>query len=150
MNKRIINNQEYFRLAEEELKSNRTVTLPLKGLSMHPLLRSGLDRVVIETYRNEKPFRYEVYLFYYSGKYLLHRMRREHPDGQLEMRGDANQCSEFIRKEMIIGHLIAVKRPGGKLITTCSLRWRLLSKLVIVVAFLKITVRRIAYKSEKD
>lgn len=96
------------------------------GVSMMPLLRQGKDLMVIENVQDGRPLhRLDSVLFKRrNGQYVLHRIM-DNPEGNKEsgagsngntiyrICGDNTYQLEPVRRDMIIGRLVAVER-GAK------------------------------------
>ncbi len=128
--RKMVNNhlfmQEIRRLFNEEGK--KSVTFVVKGVSMHPFLESGRDKVVLVPPRN--PRIGDVVLAEIMEKrYALHRVIAV-KDGVYTMRGDGNPLSmkEQFTEEKIIGIAEAFIRKG-KYVSTSGRKWRAYSFL---------------------
>lgn len=96
---------------------------------MLPLLRSGVDEVVVCPYRKEDLKPLDVVLFRHAGRHVLHRIIKvEH--GRYLMQGDGVwRFHEECGAEAIVGIVKKICRPTGKEVETASFRWRLESRL---------------------
>ena len=75
-----------------------------KGESMLPMIRSGIDSIVLEPI-NRKIKRYDCLMFRRdNGKYVMHRVLRVKKDGY-KMCGDNQWRAEIIRFDMAVGVL---------------------------------------------
>lgn len=96
---------------------------------MLPLLRSGVDEVVVCPCRKEDLKPLDVVLFRHAGRHVLHRIIKvEH--GRYLMQGDGVwRFHEECGAEVIVGIVKKICRPTGKEVETDSFRWRLESRL---------------------
>lgn len=124
-----IANDIFFAWVEAELAEGRPVRFRLKGNSMFPLLRNGKDSVILEKCNLDTLKPMDVVLFRYKGNHVLHRiLRRE--NNQLLIQGDGS----FVAKEQctvddVVGKVVQVCRPSGKVLSVDSWQWRLPSRL---------------------
>lgn len=124
-----IANDTFFAWVEAELAEGRPVCFRLKGNSMFPLLRNGKDSVILEKCNLDTLKPMDVVLFRYKGNHVLHRiLRRE--NNQLLIQGDGS----FVAKEQctvddVVGKVVQVCRPSGKVLSVDSWQWRLPSRL---------------------
>lgn len=146
---RQIANDLYFKQVEQELASGNSVLIPLKGNSMLPFIRNGLDKVLLVAVKDtanatiyisdegnacQRQFaKLDVVLFRYKGKHILHRIIGIN-DGIYTMQGDGNFSStESCSVQDIVGLVVEIHRlqnnSNYKIITTGSSSWRFLSLL---------------------
>ena len=124
-----IANDTFFAWVEAELAEGRPVRFRLKGNSMFPLLRNGKDSVILEKCNQDTLKPMDVVLFRYKGNHVLHRiLRRE--NNQLLIQGDGS----FVAKEQctvddVVGKVVQVCRPSGKVLSVDSWQWSLPSRL---------------------
>lgn len=139
-----IPNEVFFDYVVSQLREGHTVSIPLTGTSMSPLLREGRDNLVLAPLPPDAPLRrYDVVLFRYRGGYLLHRIVRIEGD-TVTTRGDALASLEQVPRTDIVAILIAVQNTQtGKVINCDSLRWILLSRKTIFVKSLRHAVKRV-------
>ena len=76
MESRIITNNEFFSLVEQELQENGHVRFRVKGTSMQPMLRNGRDEVLLKARGNREPKVGDICLFRFNGSHILHRCIR--------------------------------------------------------------------------
>ena len=110
--KLIVDNDLLFGDVVRLLGEGRTVTIPVKGYSMLPLIRGEKDLVVLE--RAVEPSVGDIVLFHHCGRYILHRIIAF--DGQVAViRGDGVQkATERCGKEHIYGKVTAILRCGTR------------------------------------
>ena len=124
-----IANDLFFAWAEAELSAGRSVRIRLKGTSMTPLLRDGRDEVIVVPYVEGELSPMDVVLFRYRGGHLLHRIVRRDGDCLL-MQGDGCLVAqERCAITDVVGRVVAVVRPSGRVVSVSSWRWRLPSLL---------------------
>lgn len=143
---KIVANNTFFAWVEAEIAADRSVRFRLKGNSMFPLLRNGKDVVVIAKCSPESLKPMDVVLFRYKGKHLLHRIIRREGD-QLLIQGDGSmvameQCSVVD----VVGKVIQVCRPSGRVIPVDSWKWTLPSRLWRGSGFLRKWMLKVAHR----
>lgn len=121
---RRIPNEQFFLWVENEIAEGRSVRFRLKGDSMFPLLRNGLDDVILYPCKNEELQPMDVVLFRYKGKHLLHRIIKI--DGnRLYMQGDGSiMAKEECLYSDVVGKLKEIVRPSGRIVSLKSCKWR--------------------------
>ncbi len=73
-NKKLTSIDEMIPLIEERIKSGGKVSFTPMGISMYPMLRNGVDRVVLSP-KPDKLKKYDVILYRRNnGQYILHRI----------------------------------------------------------------------------
>lgn len=124
-----LSNECFFAWVESEIENGRSVKFRIKGNSMLPLLRSGVDEVVVCPCRKEDLKQLDVVLFRHAGRHVLHRIVKvEH--GRYLMQGDGVwRFHEECGAEAIVGIVKKICRPTGKEVETDSFRWWLESRL---------------------
>lgn len=105
---------------EEMLNKTGFLIWRTVGVSMRPLIREGLDTVVIRKRPEGRCKKYDTVLFLRpstDGKktYVLHRILKVLPDGLYWIAGDNCISGEYVREENILGVLTTVNRKGKKL-----------------------------------
>lgn len=142
-----IANDTFFAWVEAELAEGRPVRFRLKGNSMFPLLRNGKDTVILEKCNLDSLKPMDVVLFRYKGNHVLHRiLRRE--NNQLLIQGDGS----FVAKEQctvddVVGKVVQVCRPSGKVLSVDSWQWRLPSRLWRLSNPLRVFLLRLGHLS---
>lgn len=124
-----IANACFFAWIESEIGCGRSVRFRVKGNSMLPFLRGGYDDVVVAPCRPGEAKRWDVVLFRYRGRHILHRIVGK--EGTCcRMQGDG-VCYGFeeCREEDIIGVVKRIYHPSGRIVDTASFSWRLQSRL---------------------
>jgi len=86
---------------EEMLDREGWYITTAKGVSMFPMLRSGVDPILIKRPEGRlKP--YDVAVYRVPGKYIVHRVLEVHPDHYI-IRGDNCINMEYVRDSQIVG-----------------------------------------------
>ena len=96
---------------------------------MFPLIRNERDVVVLSPCVKEELQVMDVVLFRYRGNHVLHRILRKE-DSTLYLQGDGS----YVAKEQceigdVVGKVIQIVRPSGKIISVDGWRWRFTSKM---------------------
>ena len=110
-----VSNDVLLSLAQEFLDEGMKVLLPLKGESMLPFIRPGKDLALVEAKKDAAPG--DVVLARTTaGNYVIHRVVRIEPDGNLILKGDGNLVgTETCTPEGVMGTVVQVQRPSGKI-----------------------------------
>ena len=106
------NYRELEPVIRETLDKGSTVTLLPRGTSMLPLIRQGLDEVVLKSV--DGPLKKYDIPFYKrkNGQFVLHRIVDVKKDGYV-LCGDNQLDYEYnVTDDMIIGVVCAIKRDG--------------------------------------
>ena len=141
---RKIPNAQFFSWVENEIAEGCSVRFRLKGHSMFPLLRDGLDDVILYPCKKEELRPMDVVLFRYKGKHLLHRIIKI--DGnRLYMQGDGS----IIAKEEclcsdVVGKVREIVRPSGRIVCLNSWGWRFFSLLWRRLGILRKLILRVS------
>lgn len=123
-----IPNDIFFSQVESELAAGRSVIIKVKGNSMYPFLRNGIDSVKIEPV-NQPLGNNDVVIFYYNGRHILHRIIKIEGE-KYTMQGDGILITtETCTRKDIIGIVTHIRRGNGKMIPVTSFRWRTLSSI---------------------
>lgn len=135
-----IPNELFFLWVENEIAQGRSVTFRLKGHSMYPLLRDGIDYVVVYPCKSEELRPMDVVLFRYRGKHLLHRIIKI--DGNhLYIHGDGSiVAKEECLYSDVVGKVKAVVRPSGRIVSLNSRQWRFFSFLWRKLGIIRIII----------
>ncbi len=112
-------------LIEQQLKSGGEVRFKPNGTSMLPLVRQGIDEVVIGAYGGGLK-KYDIPFYRRkNGAFVMHRLVKKTADGRYLMRGDhQDEFETGITDSDIIGVVKCVIR-GGKPIYSGTLEFRL-------------------------
>ena len=123
LEKKIMPN-EFLSLAEENLRNGKSVRILADGASMNPFIKGGKDISEIIPYPPDKELNlWEAYMFRHNGKYIIHRYIGKKED-KLIMMGDGNiALTEEIGREDVIGLLLKIHRPNGKIIEATGNKW---------------------------
>lgn len=132
-----IPNDTFFACVEAELAEGRSVRFRLKGNSMFPLLRNGKDVVILEKCPVESLKPMDVVLFLYRGKHVLHRIIRREGE-RLLIQGDGSiVAKEECTVDDVVGKVVQICRPSGKVLSVDSWQWRITSRLWRGLGFLR-------------
>ena len=112
MNERNIKLDDAMPLIKEKLASGGSVTLSPRGTSMLPLLRPGVDSVVIKK-APDKLKKHDLPLYRrQNGDFVLHRVVKA-IEGEYVMRGDnQNWCEYGIKHEQILALAVGMYKNG--------------------------------------
>jgi len=122
-----IGNDMFFAEVERLLDRGESVTMLMRGDSMRPLLRSGVDRVTIRRHEPHEIVKGALLLFRHKGAYVMHRVRAVEKNG-IVLAGDGNyRTSEHAIREDIVAIAISVTRPDGRTLYFSGRRWRIAS-----------------------
>ena len=129
--------ESYLPLISEVIESDGEFRLFPRGTSMLPLIRQGVDSVVLVK-KKEKCKKYDVILYRRdNGQLVLHRIMKVESDGSYTLCGDNQTLLEKgIKQEAVLALVDAVYR-GGKRCRIGSLRLGLYEKLWCVMSFRK-------------
>ena len=110
---------------EQTLKSVGVIVSDFKGTSMNPLLKSGRDRVVVET-PNSRLNRGDVALYKrVSGTYVLHRVYKVMPSSYVFW-GDNQTVLEYgVEDSMILGVMAGYYKGEKYIDVKKSFRYKL-------------------------
>lgn len=110
-------NEIFFAQVETEISAGRSVRFKVKGHSMYPLLRDGKDEVTLSPLTCD-PSVYDIVLFRYDGKHILHRIISIEGD-TYTIQGDGIYIScEKCTREDIIGVVTQIHKKNGLEINT--------------------------------
>lgn len=106
-------NQLLFEEFEDLIRKGRRVMLPVKGKSMMPFLREGLDKVVLEQAKELKVG--DIVLAHLSDKrYVMHRIFERNGE-QLILMGDGNVYGrEVCTRDEVKAKAVCILRNGKK------------------------------------
>ena len=84
-----VDTKAYMTALRSLTEQGHSVSVPVSGSSMSPFLAGGRDTVFFS--RPDTPLRRGDIVFYEraSGQFVMHRVRRVHRDGSLDILGDA-------------------------------------------------------------
>ena len=89
-----VDTKAYMTALRSLTEQGHSVSVPVAGSSMSPFLAGGRDTVFFS--RPDTPLRRGDIVFYEraSGQFVMHRIRRVHRDGSLDILGDAQTETE--------------------------------------------------------
>lgn len=139
-----IPNELFFVWVESEIEKGNSVRLRLKGNSMLPFLRNGVDEVVLYPCKKEDLHPMDIVLFRFKGRHLLHRIIKM-DNNLLYIRGDGSiKAKEVCLYSDVVGKVQEIIRPSGKKITLNSISWKVISYLWINSGKLRVFILKIA------
>ena len=114
-------------LFREQFAAGKSVRFSPRGVSMKPMLRQGIDSVILSPLP-EKLRKYDLPLYRYpNGKYILHRIVEE-KDGHFICLGDNTYTPETVLPEYCIAVVTTFCR-GDKEISVESPMYRLYCRI---------------------
>ena len=69
-----LRNDIFFAEVERRINDGQSVTIPVKGYSMRPMMRSDKDKVVVVAHTDEYIKKGAVMLFRHPGHHVMHRI----------------------------------------------------------------------------
>lgn len=120
-----VSNSMLFHEVAEIVASGHRVQIVGKGNSMFPLIRGGIDKIVLRKTDNHSITKGNLLLVKLANdNYVLHRVKKHDPH-TVTLQGDANlRGVETCRREDIIAEAVEVIR-GKKRVTKGSFAWKL-------------------------
>lgn len=123
---RTVKNDDLFADVEQIIGDGGHIQLRIKGYSMRPFLRNGIDSVHLSPISAGELRRGMVALFRHRNRHILHRIRRIEGN-KITFRGDGNyRRSEYSSRGEVAAFADYIVR-GGKTVTYGSMQWKLLS-----------------------
>ncbi len=138
--------EDIFPLISEQLNSGGSASFTIRGTSMLPMLKDGIDSVRIIKPINA-PKKYDI-VFYRrgDGTFILHRIVGT-KDGDYICRGDNQTVDEFpVKNDSIIG-IVTEYTKNGKTIKFDSLRQAVYSRFTVNTVLLKKFLRVLVSKA---
>ena len=138
-------------LIEEKLAAGGEVVFKPRGMSMLPLIRQGVDSVVLES--AEKPQKGDVILYRrQNGQFVLHRIVGRNDDGYV-LCGDNQFVFEYgVTEDLVIGVMKGIWR-GKKYVPCTRVSYRIYKRPMPLIRFWKRAEncgRRIVGKMRND
>lgn len=137
-----VDTYEYVSMLRELVEGGHEVSIPVKGSSMSPFLRDGLDTVYFKAPDRALKIGDIVFFQRRNGQYILHRICKIEGDCFYVIGDAQNEPEGPIAREQIFGVVTKVAR-NGKFITAGNLRWELFAKLWPRIVPLRPKIRRI-------
>ena len=124
-----LRNDIFFAEVERMISEGQSVTIPVKGQSMRPMMRSDKDKVILTAHSDNDIKQRAVMLFRHKGYHIMRRIITT--DGNdITFAGDGNyRKTEQATKDDIVAQVTAIIRPSGHVILLDSRRWRIYSTL---------------------
>ncbi|MCI6737534.1 MAG: S24/S26 family peptidase [Intestinibacter sp.] len=119
-------------IMEEVIQSGGSCKLKVTGYSMTPTLRHLKDSVVLVSPEKRQPKKNEiVFIKRDTGKHVLHRIRKIIDDQSFIMNGDAQQWTEVVRFNQVIGVVDSFYR-GDKEVSCDNIKYKTYVKLWVL------------------
>ena len=119
-------------IMEEVIQSGGSCKLKVTGYSMTPTLRHLKDSVVLVSPEKRQPKKNEiVFIKRDTGKHVLHRIRKIIDDQSFIMNGDAQQWTEVVRFNQVIGVVDSFYR-GDKEVSCDNIKYKIYVKLWVL------------------
>lgn len=129
MEKMIFSSAELTELIDITVNKGGSMPLVVTGNSMRPFMRDGKHTVWLEACKDPDYKRGKILFFRRTdGRYVLHRVRKVLPDGELLMNGDAQYWCENIKKEQAVAVVTYIESKGKK-ISCNSLIYRIIIEI---------------------
>ena len=122
-----LRNDIFFAEVERRINDGQSVTIPVKGFSMRPMMRSEKDKVILTAHSDNDIKQKAVMLFRHNGHHIMHRIIAI--DGNdITFAGDGNyRIREQATKDDIVALVTTIIRPSGRTISLDSRKCRLYS-----------------------
>ena len=125
---KVIPNELFFAQVEDRIAEGKTVRFKVKGVSMMPFLRNGIDEVILAPLNGPLKI-YDIVLFKYKGRHILHRII-DVKDGTYIIQGDGVYLTkEYCTAADVVGIVTHICRPSGKVISVSSSKFMFMIKL---------------------
>lgn len=119
-----IDNDIFFQSVEEMLEQGLSVDIKVKGFSMRPFLRDGIESVRLVRVSAEELKRGDVVLFRHNGRHTLHRYFGIR-EGKLIFKGDGNCClTEQTEPAEVVARVARIIHPDGMVTDYGTKAWR--------------------------
>lgn len=137
------NEKDIVPIMEEVIKSGGSCKLRVTGYSMNPTLRHLKDSVVLVSPQKREPLKNEiVFIKRDSGKHVLHRIIKIIDNDCFIMNGDAQQWTEVVRFDQVIGVVESFYRDE-KLISCDNKKYKIYMRLWVLLK----SIRPLFFKS---
>lgn len=137
------NEKDIVPIMEEVIKSGGSCKLRVTGYSMNPTLRHLKDSVVLVSPQKREPLKNEiVFIKRDSGKHVLHRIIKIIDNDCFIMNGDAQQWTEVVRFDQVIGVVESFYRDE-KLISCDNKKYKIYMRLWVLLK----PIRPLIFKS---
>lgn len=124
-----LRNDIFFAEVERLIGEGNDVTIPVKGHSMRPMMRSERDKVILSPVADEQISEGAVMLFRHHSNHVMHRIRKIEGES-ITFAGDGNyRIIEKAQKSDIVAIVSAIVRPSGAKVELNSKCWRAYSAL---------------------
>jgi hypothetical protein len=124
-----VSNSAMFHKVAEMVASGHRVEIVGKGNSMFPMIRGGIDKIVLRKIDDRSIAKGNLLLVKLAnGNHLLHRVKK-YDTHTVTLQGDGNlRCVETCQKDDIIAEAVEVIR-GGQRVIKGSFVWKLFQLL---------------------
>lgn len=129
-----IPNDIFFAQVESELSAGRSVIFKVKGNSMYPFLRNGIDSVKLVPV-NQPLVKNDVVIFKFNGNHILHRIIKIDGERYILQGDGVIKTREYCTREDIKGVVTHICRGEGEMIEVTSTKWRTLSVIWLSLSF---------------
>ena len=124
-----LSNEIFFAEVERMIGQGQRVTIPVKGFSMRPMMRSDKDKVMLTAHTDADIKIGAVMLFRHKDHHIMHRIAGIEGN-KITFAGDGNyRIYERASREDIVAVVTSIIRPSGRIISLDSRRWRLYSSI---------------------
>lgn len=119
------------------IQAGHTVTMKVKGCSMHPFIDNGRDKVVLKSF-DQYQIGDVVLAKVDDGRFVLHRIVKME-DNRMTLRGDGNVVGvETCPTDSVIAKAIGFIRKGrDKMDATDGWKWKIYSFLWLRLSFMR-------------
>lgn len=107
----MIENNLYFKAVEESLFRFGSVRIRVKGVSMQPLLRNGVDEVTLTPCKANRLERLDIALFKHRGGYVLHRLIGKEGDLLIFQGDNSLYAKEVCLPSDVLAKVTVIHRP---------------------------------------
>lgn len=110
-----IDMRELVPLITEKIGNGAEVKLTVRGGSMYPFLKNGVDKAIFVSPKGRKIRKGDIFLFErVDGSYAMHRVLKA--DDTLDFIGDAQWLAECrVSRDKLVAYVTAVERNGKRI-----------------------------------
>lgn len=130
--KTVFDNKDFFNVVKDSLNENNNVSFIVKGNSMKPFFTDGETEVFIK--KKFKYGKYDVCLFEYNNKVLLHRIVKI--SDKITFCGDNSYSKEIVSSLDIIGYVYLFKN-NKKTVDTKNTIYKMKVRLYLLFKMVK-------------
>jgi len=129
----MVSNIEMLGMLDELLGDGKVVRIRIKGRSMLPFLRDGVEQVDLSTPADKEMIPGALVLFRYRDVFVLHRIIRRKENKLMIMGDNVYQYKEVVTTDQVIGIVRKIIYPHGRELSTDSRRWKILSASWLII-----------------